>query len=189
MALTAMIGLDGLAMGIAAIACVGGSFTNGIVFHRLRLGDKSNVIAVMMEPLTQAPIITANPIPIYGSNFFGGGLAGVSAAVFHIINNAPGTASPIPGLLAPFAFNNPMNVVLAVVFAAIGGTLAGFVGSQIFKKQLRKESSRKRKTARWQKLRWLIHRIEESLWTGYRSRVRGFFGSTVIHFHSSSKER
>ena len=37
MALTAMIGLDGLAMGIAAIACVGGSFTNGIVFHRLKL--------------------------------------------------------------------------------------------------------------------------------------------------------
>ena len=141
MALTAMIGLDGLAMGIAAIACVGGSFTNGIVFHRLRLGDKSNVIAVMMEPLTQAPIITANPIPIYGSNFFGGGLAGVSAAVFHIINNAPGTASPIPGLLAPFAFNNPMNVVLAVVFAAIGGTLAGFVGSQIFKKHYEKKAA------------------------------------------------
>ena len=141
MALTAMIGLDGLAMGIAAIACVGGSFTNGIVFHRLKLGDKSNVIAVMMEPLTQAPIITANPIPIYGSNFFGGGLAGVSAAVFHIINNAPGTASPIPGLLAPFAFNNPMNVVLAVVFAAIGGTLAGLVGSQIFKKHYEKKAA------------------------------------------------
>jgi len=138
MALTAM---NGLAMGIAAIACVGGSFTNGIVFHRLKLGDKSNVIAVMMEPLTQAPIITANPIPIYGSNFFGGGLAGVSAAVFHIINNAPGTASPIPGLLAPFAFNNPMNVVLAVVFAAIGGTLAGLVGSQIFKKHYEKKAA------------------------------------------------
>ena len=32
MALTAMLGLNGLAMGIAAIACVGGSFTNGIIF-------------------------------------------------------------------------------------------------------------------------------------------------------------
>lgn len=41
MALTAMLGLDGLAMGIAAIACVGGSFTNGIIFHRLKLGDRS----------------------------------------------------------------------------------------------------------------------------------------------------
>lgn len=90
MALTAMLGLNGLAMGIAAIACVGGSFTNGIIFKRLKLGDKSNVIAVMLEPLTQANIITANPIPIYCSNFFGGGLAGISAAAFGIINNAPG---------------------------------------------------------------------------------------------------
>lgn len=139
MALTAMIGLDGLAMGIAAIACVGGSFTNGLIFKRLHLGDRSNVIAVMMEPLTQAPIITANPIPIYGSNFFGGGLAGVSAAVFHIVNNAPGTASPIPGLLAPFAFNEPLKVVLALVFAAISGSLAGLVGSQVFKKRYDKQ--------------------------------------------------
>ena len=77
MALTAMLGLNGLAMGIAAIACVGGSFTNGIIFKRLKLGDKSNVIAFMLEPLTQANIITANPIPIYCSNFFGGGLAGI----------------------------------------------------------------------------------------------------------------
>lgn len=107
MALTAMLGLDGLAMGIAAIACVGGSFTNGLIFARLKLGDRSNIIAVMLEPLTQADIITSNPIPIYCSNFFGGGFAGISAAVFHIVNNAPGTASPIPGLLAPFAFTPP----------------------------------------------------------------------------------
>ena len=85
MALTAMLGLDGLAMGIAAIACVGGSFTNGIIFHRLKLGDRSNIIAVMLEPLTQADIITQNPIPIYCSNFCGGALAGLSAAVFGII--------------------------------------------------------------------------------------------------------
>lgn len=133
MALTAMLGLDGLAMGIAAIACVGGSFTNGLIFSKLKLGDKSNIIAVMLEPLTQADIITANPIPIYCSNFFGGGFAGVSAAVFHIVNNAPGTASPIPGLLAPFAFNPPLQVILAIVFAILGGTVAGLVGGSIFK--------------------------------------------------------
>lgn len=107
MALTAMLGLTGLPMGIAAIACFGGSFTNGLIFARLHLGDRSNIIAVMLEPLTQAPIITRNPIPIYGSNFFGGGLAGIAAAMLGIVNNAPGTASPIPGLLAPFAFNDP----------------------------------------------------------------------------------
>jgi fructose-specific phosphotransferase system IIC component len=133
MALTAMLGLQGLAMGIAAIACVGGSFTNGIVFKRLGFGDNSNVVSVMLEPLTQADIITRHPIPIYVSNFFGGALAGVAAAYFNIVNNAPGTASPIPGLLAPFGFNPPMKVILAIVFAIIGGCLAGYVGSSAFK--------------------------------------------------------
>ena len=133
MALTAMLGLTGLPMGIAAIACFGGSFTNGLVFHKLKLGNKGNVIGVMLEPLTQAPIVTSNPIPIYGSNFFGGGFAGISAAVFHIVNDAPGTASPIPGMLAPFAFNPVQNVLLALLFAAIGGSVAGLVGGTIFK--------------------------------------------------------
>ena len=135
MALTAMLGLDGLAMGIAAIACVGGSFTNGIIFHRLKLGDRSNIIAVMLEPLTQADIITQNPIPIYCSNFCGGALAGLSAAVFGIINNAPGTASPIPGLLAPFAFNPPLKVIAAIGLAILGGITSGVVGSTVFKKR------------------------------------------------------
>ena len=140
MALTAMLGLNGLAMGIAAIACVGGSFTNGIIFHRMGFGDRSNVIAVMLEPLTQANIITKHPIPIYGSNFFGGGLSGIAAAAFGIINNPPGTASPIPGLLAPFAFNSPLNVIGALAFAVAGGCLAGFVGSIVFKKLMSKET-------------------------------------------------
>ena len=134
MALTAMLGLDGLAMGIASIACVGGSFTNGLIFKRLHFGDRSNVIAVMLEPLTQANIITANPIPIFVSNFFGGGLAGLVAAALGIINNAPGTASPIPGLLAPFAFNAPVKVIISIVLGIIGGSVAGFVGSIVFKK-------------------------------------------------------
>ena len=116
---------------------MGGSFTNGIIFARLKLGDRSNVIAVMLEPLTQADIITSNPIPIYCSNFFGGGLSGIAAAVFRIVNNAPGTASPIPGLLAPFAFNPAVNVMLALVFAVAGGTLAGLAGSMIFKKRVK----------------------------------------------------
>ncbi|MDY4949765.1 MAG: PTS sugar transporter subunit IIC [Clostridium cadaveris] len=141
MALTAMLGLQGLAMGIAAIACVGGSFTNGLIFHRLKLGNKSNIIAVMLEPLTQSDIITSHPIPIYCSNFFGGGLAGISAAVFGIINNAPGTASPIPGLMAPFAFNPPMAVIGALFFAILGGSLAGFVGSIVFKNRAVKQDN------------------------------------------------
>ncbi len=150
MALTAMLGLQGLAMGIASIACVGGSFTNGMIFKRLKLGDSSNVTAVMLEPLTQADIVTLNAIPIYTSNFFGGALAGVAAAHFNIINNAPGTASPIPGLLAPFGFNPATNVIFAIVFAVIGGILAGYVGGEVFgrlKEGKRSQKSSKLKTA------------------------------------------
>lgn len=132
MALTAMLGLTGLPMGIAAIACFGGSFTNGMIFHKMHYGDKSNVIAVMLEPLTQAHIVTKHPIPIFTSNFFGGGLAGLAAAALGIVNNAPGTASPIPGMIAPFGFNPPLKVVLALVLAAVGGLLAGYVGGTIF---------------------------------------------------------
>ncbi len=132
--LSSMLGLTGLPMGIAAIACFGGSFTNGIIFAQLKLGKPSNIAAVMLEPLTQAHIITRHPIPIYGSNFFGGGLAGIAAALLGIVNNAPGTASPIPGLLAPFAFNPPGKVLLVLALGAVGGTLAGFVGSIVFKK-------------------------------------------------------
>lgn len=133
MALTAMLGLTGLPMGIASIACVGGSFTNGMVFKRLKFGDKSNIIGVMLEPLTQADVVTKHPIPIFGSDFLGGGLAGISAAYFGIINNAPGTASPIPGLLAPFAFNDPIVVVKSIAFAIIGGIVGGYVGTAIYK--------------------------------------------------------
>lgn len=108
----------------------------------------------MLEPLTQAPIVTSNPIPIYGSNFFGGGFAGISAAVFHIVNDAPGTASPIPGLLAPFAFNPVQNVLLALLFAAIGGSVAGLVGGTIFKHiRMKTELTRKhlKQPKKWQK--------------------------------------
>lgn len=147
MALTAMLGLQGLAMGIASIACVGGSFTNGTVFKRLNLGDRSNITAVMLEPLTQADIVTQNAVQIYSCNFFGGALAGLSAAHFKIINNAPGTASPIPGLLAPFGFNPPTAVILSIVFAIIGGTIAGVLGSTLFNRIKKRKTTLKEVTA------------------------------------------
>ena len=57
---------------------------------------------------------------------------GLAAAALGIVNNAPGTASPIPGMIAPFGFNPPLKVVLALVLAAVGGLLAGYVGGTIF---------------------------------------------------------
>ncbi len=134
MALTAMLQLTGLPMGIAAIACFGGSFTNGLIFKNLKMGNNGAVAAIMMEPLTQADIVSKNALPLYSSNFIGGGLAGIAAASLHIVNNAPGTASPIPGMLAPFAFNEPSAVFLALLLAAVGGTVAGLIGSLFYKK-------------------------------------------------------
>lgn len=133
MSMTAMLGLQGLAMGISSIASFGGAFTNGVVFKRMGLGDKSNMLGVMLEPLTQAEIITKNPVPIFFSDFIGGGLAGIVAASLEIINNAPGTAAPIPGLLAPFGFNPPLTVALALVLAAICGIIGGYLGTSILK--------------------------------------------------------
>lgn len=132
MALTAILGLTGLPMGIACVACFGGCFANGITFYRLKLGNKSKTISMMLEPLTQADIVTANPVTIFSSSFVGGALAGLSAAYFNIIVDAPGTASPIPGLLTPFAFNSAGTVALAMFFAMIGGIVGGYVMSTIF---------------------------------------------------------
>ncbi|WP_350344486.1 PTS sugar transporter subunit IIC [Proteinivorax tanatarense] len=132
MALTAMLGLQGLAMGIASIASFAGAFANGVLFKRLKFGDNSNVVAVMLEPLTQADIITTNPLPIYFTNFLGGGIGGLIAVYFGIVSNAPGTASPIPGMLAPFAFNAPITVVTALILAVVGGLLGGYIGSTVF---------------------------------------------------------
>jgi fructose-specific phosphotransferase system IIC component len=134
MALTAMLNLTGLPMGIASIACFGGAFSDGTVFARLGLGRGGQVAAVMMEPLTQADIVTKNPLPLYSSNFIGGGLSGIVAVVFGIISNAPGTSSPIPGMLVPFAFNPATTVLMALGCAALCGVVAGFAGSAFYGK-------------------------------------------------------
>ncbi len=134
MALTAMMGLTGLPMGIAAIACFGGAFSNAVVFKVLKLGDNSKVIAVILEPLTQADIVTKNPVPVYASSFAGGAMSGVIAAMLNIVNNAPGTASTIRGMLAPFAFNPPGLVLMALVLACACGIAGGALVAVLFKK-------------------------------------------------------
>lgn len=131
MALTAMLGLTGLPMGIASMACVGGAFSNGIVFKKLGVGNTGEIIAVMIEPLTQAHLVTKNAVPLYLCNFFAGGLSGMITVTLGIVNNAPGTASPIPGLLAPFAFNDPITVLIAIVGAALSGVICGFIGTSL----------------------------------------------------------
>ena len=70
MALTALLGLTGIPMAIGAMAAFSSAFMNGTLFHRLKLGDRKSTISVSIEPLSQADIVSANPIPIYITNFF-----------------------------------------------------------------------------------------------------------------------
>lgn len=134
MALTAMLDLKGLPMGIASVACFGGAFSNGMVFRSLGIGNAGQILAVMLEPLTQADLVTKNAIPMYSCNFFAGGFSGMIAASFGIISNAPGTASPIPGMLVPFAFNDPVKLCIVLALSALCGVACGFAGSMLYRK-------------------------------------------------------
>ena len=133
MALTAMLGLTGVPMAIGALSVMGSSFMNGVFFHRMGFGDRKTTIAVAIEPLTQADVISANPIPIYVTNFIGGALAGVVVSMFGLINNATGTATPIAGLMVMYGFNDAVTVTKVALMCAAAGTFAGFLGSVIFK--------------------------------------------------------
>ncbi|OLN15365.1 hypothetical protein BUE67_14855, partial [Corynebacterium diphtheriae] len=42
-------------------------------------------------------MVSANPIPVYVTNFFGGAVAGLIIALSGMINDATGTATPIAG--------------------------------------------------------------------------------------------
>lgn len=133
MALTAMLGLQGLPMAIGALSVMGSSFMNLVFFHKMKFGDRSTTIAVAIEPLTQADVISANPIPIYVTNFFGGGLAGMIVASFGLINNAPGTATPIAGLMVMYGFNDAKTVTIVAMLCATVSAIVGFIGSIVFK--------------------------------------------------------
>jgi len=133
MALTAMLGLTGVPMAIGALAVFGSSFMNYILFDRMKFGDRKTTIAVAIEPLTQAHIISANPIPVYITNFIGGAAAGVIVSLSGLINDATGTATPIAGLAVMYGFNDPLKVTLVALSCATVGAISGFLGSLIFK--------------------------------------------------------
>ena len=101
MALTAMLGLTGLPMGIAAIACVGGAISNGVVFKRMGYGNTSNAIAVVLEPLTQAVIVTSHPLPVYSSSFVGARSPGMVEAVPGALLTIPSMAATMPASPPP----------------------------------------------------------------------------------------
>lgn len=133
MALTAMLGLTGTPMAIGALAVFGSSFMNFVFFHRMKFGDRKTTISVAIEPLSQVDIISANPIPVYVTNFLGGATAGIIISLSGLVNGATGTATPIAGFAVMFGFNDPVKVTIIALLCAVSSALWGFIGSLIFK--------------------------------------------------------
>ncbi|MFR2839219.1 MAG: PTS sugar transporter subunit IIC [Zhenhengia sp.] len=133
MALTAMLGLTGVPMAIGALAVFGSSFLNFVFFKKMKFGSKKDTIAVAIEPLTQADLISANPIPVYVTNFMGGALSGIIVAIMGLTNMTPGTATPIAGFAVMFAYNPPVQVLIAATGCIIVSIFSGFLGYKIFK--------------------------------------------------------
>ncbi|MDR0996790.1 MAG: PTS sugar transporter subunit IIC [Zoogloeaceae bacterium] len=134
MALTAMMGLTGMPMAIGALAVFGSSFMNFVLFKQLKIGSMRDTISVAIEPLTQADLISANPIPVYGTNFIGGALCGICIALMGLVNNTPGTATPIAGFAVMFAYNDWKSVLEAGALCILLSVFAGFLGSWLFRK-------------------------------------------------------
>lgn len=135
MALTAMLGLTGVPMAIGALAVFGSSFMNYVFFDKMKFGSKKDTIAVAIEPLTQADIISANPIPVYVTNFIGGAASGIIVALMGLVNMTPGTATPIAGFAVMFAYNSAIKVLIAAAGCIIVSVISGYIGYLIFRKK------------------------------------------------------
>ena len=135
MALTAMLGLTGVPMAIGALAVFGSSFMNYVFFDKMKFGSKKDTIAVAIEPLTQADIISANPIPVYVTNFIGGAASGIIVALMGLVNMTPGTATPIAGFAVMFAYNPAIKVLIAAAGCIIVSVISGYIGYLIFRKK------------------------------------------------------
>src|SRR5699024_3053071 len=90
-------------------------------------------IAVCIEPLSQADVVSANPVPVYTANFIGGALAGAVIATSGMINDATGTATPLAGFLVMFGFNNPIKIIIYGAIVGIIGLIVGYVCAIWFK--------------------------------------------------------
>ncbi|HHJ9200174.1 TPA: PTS sugar transporter subunit IIC [Streptococcus pyogenes] len=133
MALTAMLGLTGIPMAIGALSVFGSSFMNGVLFYRLKLGERKDNIAFAIEPLTQVDVTSANPIPIYVTNFVGGAACGVLIALMKLVNDTPGTATPIAGFAVMFAYNPVAKVLITALGCIIISLIVGYIGGSVFK--------------------------------------------------------
>ena len=119
-------------MAVGALAVFGSSFMNYVFFSKMKFGSKKDTISVAIEPLTQSDIISANPIPVYVTNFIGGALSGIIVAFMGLSIDTPGLATPIAGFAVTVGQNGP-KALIAALGCIIVSVLAAFIGYFIFK--------------------------------------------------------
>lgn len=132
MALTSIINLTGVPMAVGALSVFGSSFMNYVFFSKMKFGSKKDTISVAIEPLTQSDIISANPIPVYVTNFIGGAMSGIIVAVMGLSIDTPGLATPIAGFAVTVGQNGP-RALIAAAGCIVVSVLAAFIGYFIFK--------------------------------------------------------
>lgn len=132
MALTSIIGLTGVPMAIGALSVFGSSFLNYVFFTKMKFGSKKDTISVAIEPLTQSDIITANPLPVYCTNFIGGAMSGIIVASMGLTVSTPGMATPIAGFAIAVAENGTRGLIAAAGCMVVS-VIGAFIGYAIFK--------------------------------------------------------
>ena len=132
MALTSIINLTGVPMAIGALAVFGSSFMNYVFFSQMKFGSQKDTIAVAIEPLTQSDIISANPIPVFVTNFIGGALSGVIVALMGLSIDTPGLATPIAGFAVTVGQNGP-RALIAAAGCIVVSVIAAYIGYAMFK--------------------------------------------------------
>ncbi len=132
MALTSIINLTGVPMAVGALSVFGSSFMNYVFFSKMKFGSKKDTISVAIEPLTQSDIISANPIPVYVTNFIGGAMSGIIVAIMGLSIDTPGLATPIAGFAVTVGQNGP-RALIAAAGCIVVSVLAAFIGYFIFK--------------------------------------------------------
>nr|WP_317358210.1 PTS sugar transporter subunit IIC [uncultured Tyzzerella sp.] len=132
MALTSIINLTGVPMAVGALSVFGSSFMNYVFFSKMKFGSKKDTISVAIEPLTQSDIISANPIPVYVTNFIGGAMSGIIVAIMGLSIDTPGLATPIAGFAVTVGQNGP-RALIAAAGCIVVSVLASFIGYFIFK--------------------------------------------------------
>lgn len=132
MALTSIINLTGVPMAIGALSVFGSSFMNYVFFSKMKFGSRKDTISVAIEPLTQSDIISANPIPVYVTNFIGGALSGIIVAKMGLTVDTPGLATPIAGFAVTVAQNGTKALIAAAGCIAVS-VLAAFIGYYMFR--------------------------------------------------------